>query len=333
MELCLAIQHAHQKGVIHRDLKPANVLAYEEDGRRRVKVIDFGLAKALQRRLGPQTVETMLGAFFGTPAYMPPEQASGDPLRIDTRADIYSLGAILYELLTGLTPLELSEAEGNLVAQVEMIRRREPVRPSQRVLQQPGAEERAACRGTTPAALAYCLRGDLDWIVLKCLEKEPGRRYPSVGSLMDDINRYRRHEPIVAAPPSWTYRVRKFTRRHRGLLAGVAAVILALGLGLVGSTRGFLEARRQAAEADRQRVQAELQRQKAQRAAAEAQAARHQAERRLVQFQKSLEILASLLAYLSPRSGEKKTFPWKNSWQKPPVGQVTNWKKFPRKIH
>jgi tetratricopeptide (TPR) repeat protein len=306
LELCLAIQHAHQKGVIHRDLKPANVLAYEEDGRRRVKVIDFGLAKALQRRLGPQTVETMLGAFFGTPAYMPPEQASGDPLRIDTRADIYSLGAILYELLTGLTPLDSSEAEGNLVAQVEMIRRREPVRPSQRVLQQPGAEERAACRGTTPAALAYCLRSDLDWIVLKCLEKEPGRRYPSVGSLMDDINRYRRHEPIVAAPPSWNYRVRKFTRRHRGLLAGVAAVILALGLGLVGSTRGFLEARRQAAEADRQRVQAELQRQKAQRAAAEAQAARHQAERRLVQFQKSLEILASLLAYLSPRSGEKK---------------------------
>ena len=348
LQLCSAIQHAHQKGVIHRDLKPANVLAYEEDGQWRVKVIDFGLAKALQRRLGPQTVETMLGAFFGTPAYMPPEQAAGDPLRIDTRADIYSLGAILYELLTGLTPLELSEADRGLLGQVEIIRQREPIRPSHRVLQEPGAEERAARRGTTPAALASCLRGDLDWIVLKCLEKEPARRYPSVEVLMEDIARYRRHEPIVAAPPSWTYRMRKFARRYRGLLAAVGAVILALALGLVGSTWGFLESRRQAAEAERQRLhaeqarwaaenariaaekaaqaeqqarleaerqqkeaeyqrqQAELERQKAVAAAAEAQAARQQAERRLTQFQRSLEILASLLAYLSPRSGEKK---------------------------
>jgi len=305
LELCSAIQHAHQKGVIHRDLKPANVLAYEEDGQRRVKVIDFGLAKALQRRLGPQTVETMLGAFFGTPAYMAPEQAGGDPLRIDTRADIYSLGAILYELLTGLTPLDLSGAGGGLVGQVEIIRHREPIRPSQRVLQEPGAEERAACRGTTPSGLAHCLRGDLDWIVLKCLEKEPGRRYPSVGALMEDISRYRRHEPIMAAPPSWTYRMRKFTRRYRGLLAAVGAVILALGLGLVGSTWGFLEARRQAAQAQRQREeaeyqreQAELERQKAQTAAAQAQAARQQAERRLEQVRRSNQILAEIFEEL-----------------------------------
>jgi len=292
LELCSAIQHAHQKGVIHRDLKPANVLAYEEDGRPRVKVIDFGLAKALQRRLGPQTVETMLGAFFGTPAYMAPEQAGGDPLRIDTRADIYSLGAILYELLTGLTPLDLSGADGGLVGQVEIIRHREPIRPSQRVLQEPGAEERAACRGTTPAGLAHCLRGDLDWIVLKCLEKEPGRRYPSVGALMEDISRYRRHEPIMAAPPSWTYRMRKFTRRYRGLLAAVGAVILALGLGLVGSTWGFLEARRQAAQAQRQRLEAEQARQIAENAriaAEKAAQAEHQARLEAQRQQKEAE--------------------------------------------
>ncbi|MCS7306764.1 MAG: serine/threonine-protein kinase [Thermoguttaceae bacterium] len=332
LELCLAIQHAHQKGIIHRDLKPANVLAYEEDGSYRVKVIDFGLAKALQRRVGPQTVETTLGAFFGTPAYMPPEQAGADPMRIDTRADIYSLGAILYELLTGFTPLDLSEAAGDLLAQVEWIRHREPIRPSQRVAQAQDASTIAQRRGSTVSALVHSLQGDLDWIVLRCLEKEPGRRYPSVTALVEDIGRYLRHEPVSAAPPSMGYRVRKFVHRHRGILAAVGAVIATLAMGLVGTTLGLLEAKRQAAEAlhqqaaaeqaaaeaQRQQALAEAQRQKAESAAqaerlarqdAEAQKqaaqkAHRLAEQRLSHLQKSLEVLGSVLTRLNPRNAE-----------------------------
>lgn len=337
MELCSAIQHAHQKGIIHRDLKPANVLAYEEDGRYRVKVIDFGLAKALQRRLGPQTVETTMGAFFGTPAYMPPEQAGGDPLRIDTRADIYSLGAILYDLLTGVPPLDSSEAGADLLAHVELIRHREPICPSQRVARDPQASSHAQQRGTTPSALAHTLRGDLDWIVLRCLEKEPGRRYPSVGALTEDLRRYLHHEPVSAAPPNLRYRVAKFTRRYRGVLGAVGAVLAGLVIGLFGTTWGLIEAYRQASEAQRQRMatqqaaeEAQRQRAAAERAAAEAERQRlaaeterqkaeaaAQAERRarleieaqkqavqraLAQLQKSLQVLSSVLTRLNPRA-------------------------------
>jgi eukaryotic-like serine/threonine-protein kinase len=234
--VCLAVQHAHTKGVIHRDLKPSNILVGRQDDRAVAKVIDFGIAKATDVRLTERTIDTRLHHFVGTPSYMSPEQAAGS-LDIDTRTDVYALGVVLYELLTGSTPFDATTLRSATYAEIQrIIHEVEPPPPSARLSRQPhdvvGAI--AARRSTDPARLLTTVRGELDWIVMKALDKDRTRRYESAGALAADIGRYLAHEPVVAAPPGAAYRLRKFVRRHRGAVVAGAAVTVALVLGLAG---------------------------------------------------------------------------------------------------
>jgi len=251
IEVCEAIQHAHQRGVLHRDIKPHNVLVTREDGRARARVIDFGLAKAFDSPLldGPEL--TQLGFAVGTPSYMSPEQADRRLMPdIDSRADVYSLGVLLYELLTGYLPLELGRDPGF----VEQLLTTEPSPPSRRVsaLGNPASEIASRRRSGVPE-LSRQLSGDLDWIVLKALEKDRERRYATVSELAEDVRRHLRDEPVLAGPPSWAYRLRKLARRNK--LATAALILMCLGLavgtagvaaGLVRSLRAEEEARREA---------------------------------------------------------------------------------------
>jgi non-specific serine/threonine protein kinase/serine/threonine-protein kinase len=257
IQACEGVQHAHQKGIIHRDLKPSNILVALQDGKPVPKIIDFGIAKATSQRLTESTLHTAVGHLVGTPAYMSPEQADFSLLDIDTRTDVYSLGAVLYELLTGVLPLDQGAARAQGYEEIiRSIREVEPVRPSTRLTT--GAVSEAAVtaksfRADAPS-LARELRGDLDWIVLKALEKDRTRRYDSVSELAADIERHLNHEPVLASPPSTPYRVRKFIRRHRVGVAAGAGVGLALIAGVVGTSVGLVRAR----EAERKaRVEAE----------------------------------------------------------------------------
>ena len=230
MEICSAAQHAHQKGIIHRDLKPSNVLITEVDGRPVPKVIDFGLAKALGgAALTEHTLHTAYGAAAGTPLYMAPEQVAVSALDVDTRADVYALGVMLYELLTGTTPLQrerLKEAAWDEVRRV--IREEEPPLPSLRISKSNALASLAATRHVEPAKLSGLIKGDLDWIVLKALEKDRNRRYDSAASFAADVQRHMSDEPVIAAPPSLSYRTRKFIRKHRGpvIAAGLLLTVL-----------------------------------------------------------------------------------------------------------
>jgi serine/threonine protein kinase/tetratricopeptide (TPR) repeat protein len=230
LDACRAIQHAHQKGVIHRDIKPNNVMVTLHDGIPVVKVIDFGLAKATAQQLTERTLFTAYGEMLGTPVYMSPEQAEMSGLDIDTRTDVYSLGVLLYELLTGTTPLELDRLRRAAYAEMQRIIREEDApRPSARLSSLGGsATILAGNRGLDIKHLIKVLAGDLDWIVMKSLEKDRNRRYDTPGNFADDIDRYLRHEPIVARPPSTTYKLRKFVQRNQGAVLMVALVALAL---------------------------------------------------------------------------------------------------------
>jgi hypothetical protein len=232
--ICSAVQHAHQKGVIHRDLKPANLLVTEHDGQPVPKVIDFGLAKALHATsvLTEKTLHTSFGAVVGTTLYMAPEQVGINALDVDTRTDIYALGVILYELLTGSTPLEkhrLKEAMWDEVRR--LIREEEPPKPSTRLSASDALAGIAARRHVEPAKLSRLVRGELDWIVMKALEKDRSRRYETATGLARDIQRYLKDEPVEACPPSAAYRLRKFCRRHRGPATAAVAVFLAVVAG------------------------------------------------------------------------------------------------------
>jgi WD40 repeat protein/serine/threonine protein kinase len=252
-QVCSAVQHAHQKGIIHRDLKPSNILVAPYDDRPVPKVIDFGLAKAMHQALTERTLHTAHETVLGTPLYMSPEQAQLNNLDVDTRSDIYSLGVLLYELLTGTTPVEkkrFKEAAWDEVRRI--IREEEPPRPSARLSSTATLPSLAACRQTEPAYLTKLMRGELDWIAMKALEKDRTRRYETANALSRDIQRYLADEVVEARPPSVRYRVGKFVHRHKGQVFAASLVLLALVGGFVGTLLGLFEARRQEKEATRQ---------------------------------------------------------------------------------
>ena len=246
MQVCAAVQHAHQKGIIHRDIKPANVMVTMHDGVPTPKVIDFGIAKATNQRLTEKTLFTRYAHIIGTPAYMSPEQADLSDIDVDTRSDIYSLGVLLYELLTGTPPF--SEDQLRQAGYLEMhrvIREEEPTKPSIKLsMLGDTLTEVALHREATPDVLERLVRGDLDWIVMKSLEKDRTRRYDSTSQLLDDIQRHLRREPVSAGPPTAWYRVKKFVQRRQGLMTATAAVALAIVAGCLVSFVLYIQATR-----------------------------------------------------------------------------------------
>ncbi len=243
--VCQAVQHAHQKGIIHRDLKPSNVMVTEVDGRPTPKVIDFGVAKATEFDLTDQSFGDT-GAIVGTPSYMSPEQADPSSMDVDTRTDVYALGAILYELLAGSPPMEAASLKRvALLEMLRMVREVDPPKPSTKVSVADALPSIAACRGIEPAHLKQSLQGDLDWIVMKALEKDRTRRYETANGFAADVMRYLASEPVSAAPPSRVYRMQKFVRKHRAGVIAASLVLLALLAGVTGTTLGLFEARRQ----------------------------------------------------------------------------------------
>ncbi len=248
-QVCEAVQHAHSKGIVHRDIKPGNILVSTQDGQPFARVIDFGIAKALGIRSWDQSAVTQLHQVVGTPLYMSPEQALGNP-DIDTRSDVYSLGVVLYELLTGTTPVESSSLRNAAIAEMQrMIVEVEPQRPSQRLASSFDTLNSAATRcNTEPGVLAGTVRGELDWIVMRALDKERQRRYETPSALADDIQRFLTGEPVSAAPPSRTYRLRKFIRRNKLMTAAVAFAAGGLMIGSVLALWQWNEAAQRASE-------------------------------------------------------------------------------------
>jgi eukaryotic-like serine/threonine-protein kinase len=289
-QICSAVQHAHQKGIIHRDLKPSNILVESHDGRAVPKVIDFGLAKATGGlQLSEHSLYTAFGTVAGTPLYMAPEQATFNALDVDTRADIYALGVILYELLTGSTPIEREMLKRAALDEIlRVIREVEPPTPSNRLRSSGSLPSLAVCRQTEPVRLGRFVRGDLDWIVMKALAKDRQRRYASAIGLADDIERFSNHEPVSAGPPTASYRLAKFLQRNRGRVIAASLVLLTLVGGIIGTTWGLIEANRQ-------------------RGIAEAR--RKEAERRLGQKDKANAILLSIFRDLDAQGSDIESLP------------------------
>jgi eukaryotic-like serine/threonine-protein kinase len=246
LPVCEAIQHAHQKGVIHRDIKPSNVLVALYDGKPVPKVIDFGLAKAAGHSLAEQSLLTRIGAVVGTPEYMSPEQANLDNLDIDTRSDVYSLGVLLYELLTGATPVDRkSLGHAALLEILRIVREVDAPRPSTKLTCSEALPSIAANRSIEPARLSRMMKGELDWVVLKALEKDRARRYETASGLARDIRRYLSDEVVEARPPSAGYRLWKFARRHKTQVIAAGLVLVALIAGITGTTFGLIRADQQ----------------------------------------------------------------------------------------
>jgi tetratricopeptide (TPR) repeat protein len=318
MQICGAVQHAHQKGIIHRDLKPSNILVESHDGKPVPKVIDFGLAKATTGlQLTEQSLFTGFGTVMGTPLYMAPEQATFNAIDVDTRADIYALGVVLYELLTGTTPITRDTFKKAALEEVlRLVREQEPMTPSSRLSSAESVPSVAANRQTEPARLGRFVKGELDWIVMRALAKERDRRYETANGFARDIERFLNHEPVQAGPPTAWYRLQKFVRRNRATVTATALVAGALVVGVIGTTLGLLEARRQAEIADQQRTAAlaaaeqerEAKLREAERAEGE-KAAKVEAEKNLKQANENLafarkgnEILGSVFTGLDPKA-------------------------------
>jgi serine/threonine protein kinase len=266
IQICHAVQHAHQKGIIHRDLKPSNILVTLYDGVPVPKVIDFGIAKAMEERLTDKTLFTSYHQLIGTPAYMSPEQAEMSGLDVDTRSDIYSLGVLLYELLTGKTPFDQKELlQSGLDEMRRTLREKEPRRPSTMVTTLQGTELKTTAlhRHVEPPKLISLLQNDLDWIVMMALEKDRRRRYQTANGLAMDIERYLANEPIIARSPSRFYRLQKLVRRNRVVFAAAGAVTVALVIGLGASTWLFFKEQESRREAERGRANEIILRQQA----------------------------------------------------------------------
>jgi serine/threonine protein kinase/tetratricopeptide (TPR) repeat protein len=265
VSVCQAVQHAHQKGIIHRDLKPSNVLVSRHDTTPMVKVIDFGVAKALGQELTDKTLFTGIAQMIGTPLYMSPEQAGMSDLDIDTRSDIYSLGVLLYELLTGTTPFSKEQFKQAGYDEIRrIIREEEPPKPSTRISTL-GQAASTVCtrRQSDPRRLSQLVRGELDWIVMKALDKDRNRRYETANGFALDVQRYLADEPVQAGPPSARYRLRKFLRRNRGpVLAGLLILVALVG-GIIGTTAGLLRAQHEATQAGQERDRARAARDRA----------------------------------------------------------------------
>jgi serine/threonine protein kinase len=317
IQVCQAIQHAHQKGIIHRDIKPSNILVTMHDGVPVPKVIDFGIAKATEQRLTDKTLFTGFAAFIGTPAYMSPEQAEMSGLDIDTRSDIYSLGVLLYELLTGHPPFDPETLLSSGLDECRRtIRKQEPSRPSTRVATMIDAERTttATHRKTEASRLVHLLRGDLDWIVMKCLEKDRTRRYPTANALAADIQRYLDNEPVFARPPSNLYRLQKMLRKHRVVFVATTAVAVALVFGAAVSLWQLIRARQAESEAvaarleeSRLRVQADTERERAEKERAAARLNEYVADVNLAQHalkDGNLGRAVQLLNKYQPEPGE-----------------------------
>ena len=255
--VCHAIQHAHQKGIIHRDIKPSNVMVSLYDDKPVPKVIDFGVAKATGQALTEHTLNTGFSV-VGTPQYMSPEQATFNQIDIDTRSDIYSLGVLLYELLAGSTPFEKQELQkAGYLEILRVIREDEPPRPSTKLSTAKGLPSISATRSTEPKRLTGMLRNELDWIVMKAMEKDRTRRYETANGFAADVLRYLSEEPVMAAPPSTMYRFQKFVKRNKVQVIAASLVFLALVAGITGTTLGLFEAQRQKAVAEKEWARAE----------------------------------------------------------------------------
>jgi serine/threonine protein kinase/WD40 repeat protein len=305
--VCHAIQHAHMKGIIHRDIKPSNVLIALYDGKPVAKVIDFGVAKAMSDPLTERTMFTQIGQIVGTFEYMSPEQATLNQLDIDTRSDIYSLGVLLYELLTGMTPLSKDRLRTLALDQMlRTIREEEPVRPSVRLSSEAGALATAAAYRNVPSSkLTGLLRGELDWIVMKCLEKERNRRFVTAGSLAEDIERYLRDEPVTACPPSLAYRARKAYRKNRiaiTVTGVIGAVLLAATAVSIVFAIAADRARRKAEDAEAEisnkhdiaeKAKKEAESERDQNAATLQQLSKTQEEQRRNQYAWDMQIMAT----------------------------------------
>src|SRR5579883_1119866 len=314
--VCQAIQHAHQKGVIHRDIKPSNVLVALYDDRPVPKVIDFGVAKATGGALTERTLDTGFGGVVGTPEYMSPEQATFNNLDVDTRSDVYALGVLLYELLAGSPPFGRKELERKgLLEVLRVVREEEPPRPSTKLSTAAALPSIAATRGTEPRKLTGLLKNELDWIVMKALEKDRARRYETANGFAADVQRYLTGEPVQAHPPTAGYRLKKFVRRNRPQVAAAGLVVAALAAGVVGTSLGLVRAERARAAEAEQRAVAEAKEREAtgERARAEAAArreadradgerrAREEAVRNLGFAEKGNAILGSVFAGLDPK--------------------------------
>jgi WD40 repeat protein/serine/threonine protein kinase len=339
MKVCHAIQHAHQKGIIHRDIKPANILVTLHDGVPVPKVIDFGIAKATQQELTEKTIYTQLQQFIGTPAYMSPEQAEMSGLDIDTRSDIYSLGVLLYELLTGLTPFDAKElVRSGLDEMRRIIREREPLRPSSRLTRQLETTKRSTSSRSvavdTPRVPHTAIDRDLDWIVMKCLEKDRTRRYDTINGLALDIDRHLKNEPVEARPPTMIYRLRKIWQRNKMICTAASVVFFALTLGLSSAVIGWVQARTQRDAALHARAGEAIQRKRAQaneelakEERQKAEFAREETRRRAYAAEISAAFHAldennlgraiELLNHQIPKPGQEdlRAFEWRLLWQ------------------